>query len=107
MVRCISCAQESLDNLRHPITYKSVIKHYEHVLHLVAELAGKNGDRVFNWPPDAEVIEAAGGVGFGCLQLVSEYDGLVQVTQKLSLNYFTPKLSQLNPKMHTRGQSST
>lgn len=109
-IRCISCTKESLDSLRHPITYKSVVKHYEHVLHLVAELAGRNGDKIFNWPPDEEVVEAAGGVGFGCLQLVSEYDGLFQggkIDMKKPLEqdelkippllrYIHPKLTALN-----------
>jgi len=44
-IRCISCGKESLDYMRHPITYKSIVKHYEHVLHLAGELAGKTGDR--------------------------------------------------------------
>ena len=70
-VRCISCAKESMSDMRYPIIYKSIIKHYEHVLHLVGELAGKNGDQVLNWPPESEVIEAAGGVGFGCISMVN------------------------------------
>ena len=37
------------------------------------------GIRVLNWPPDAEVVEAAGGVGFGCIKMVSEYDSLSQI----------------------------
>lgn len=110
MIRCISCAKESLDNHRHAITYKSVVKHYEHVLHLVGELAGRHGDRILDWPPNPEVIEAAGNVGFGCLQLVGEYDQLSQ-GNKIDMNkpleqdelkipplirYIHPKLTSLN-----------
>ncbi|NBR14755.1 MAG: hypothetical protein EBU01_09260, partial [Crocinitomicaceae bacterium] len=39
-IRCLSCGTESLSHLRHPITYKSIVKHYEHVLHLVSEING-------------------------------------------------------------------
>jgi hypothetical protein len=46
-VKCISCSKESLEVMRHPVSYKSIVKHYEHVLHLVGELAGKHGDRLF------------------------------------------------------------
>lgn len=110
MIKCISCATDSLDNQRHAITYKSVLKHYEHVLYLVGELAGKHGDRILDWPPNPEVIEAAGGVGFGCLQLVGEYDQLSQ-GNKIDMNkaleqdelkipplirYIHPKLTALN-----------
>ena len=31
-VRCVSCSNETLDDVRHTVTYKSVLKHYEHVL---------------------------------------------------------------------------
>jgi hypothetical protein len=68
-IRCLSCAKESLEDMRHPITYKSVIKHYDHVMHLLTEsTTGKKKD-VIQWPPDAEVVEAAGGVNFGCLYM--------------------------------------
>lgn len=74
-VNCVSCATEVLEDLRHPINYKTVIKHYEHVLHLVQEMS----DPVvpLKWPPSADIIQAAGGVGFGCLTLPSadEYLG--------------------------------
>jgi hypothetical protein len=44
-VRCVSCSNDSLETMRHPVSYKSIVKHYEHVLHLVGELAGVHGDR--------------------------------------------------------------
>jgi hypothetical protein len=33
-VRCLSCARECLEDTRWPVPYKTIIKHYEHVLHL-------------------------------------------------------------------------
>ena len=96
-IRCLSCARETLEDMRHPITYKGVIKHYEHVLHLLTDAAGadgsgspgstlrkrntganggaeslagtSSGEPMINWPPDAQIVEAAGGVGFGCLYI--------------------------------------
>ncbi len=76
-VRCLSCACETLEDMRHPISYKSIIKHYEHVLHLLAndtsathtqsQSSSGSGHVMVAWPPDKEILEAAGGVGFGCL----------------------------------------
>lgn len=85
-IRCISCATDCIQDLRHPITYKSVIKHYEHVLQLVIEMSGARSSRagarsVLKWPPEQDIIEAAGGVGFGCLALVSPDDPLMSVTK--------------------------
>ena len=80
-VSCISCACETMVNMRHAITYKSVVKHYEHILHLVGEINGKSGGTVLNWPPDPEVVDAAGGVGFGCLKLVTIDDALSRVSR--------------------------
>jgi hypothetical protein len=68
---CISCNKETLENLRHPITYKSIIKHYDHVLFLLkSSISLRHRDKkedTIAWPPDNEIIEAAGGVGFGAL----------------------------------------
>jgi len=41
-IRCISCAKESMEDLRYPVTYKSIIKHYEHTLQLMTEVAGRS-----------------------------------------------------------------
>lgn len=73
-IRCLSCARETLEDQRHAVTYKAIIKHYEHILHLLADgsTSGKEvplNDRMISWPPDAQLIEAAGGVGFGCLYI--------------------------------------
>ena len=61
-IRCLSCSKESLEDMRHPITYKSIIKHYDHVLHLLVENINGQKKESINWPPDPEVVEAAGGV---------------------------------------------
>jgi hypothetical protein len=65
---CISCTKETVEELRHPVTYKSVIKHYEHVLFLLkSSISLKHSNRkegTIAWPPDPEIVNAAGGVGF-------------------------------------------
>lgn len=106
-IRCISCAKESLESMRHPVPYKSVIKHYEHVLHLIKEINGSSIDVIADWPPDPAVIEAAGGVGFGCIEMVSEFDSLAKKSSRLSLAgplhaselHVPPILRYLHPKL--------
>jgi hypothetical protein len=112
-IRCVSCAIDCIQDLRHPITYKSVIKHYEHVLQLVIEMVGgrhahsrSSSKQTMKWPPEQDIIEAAGGVGFGCLALVSPDDPLVCNT-KLDLSKpldqdelrIPPIIRYLHPKL--------
>lgn len=109
-IRCISCATDCIQDLRHPITYKSVIKHYEHVLQLVIEMLGRkhssSSRNTLKWPPEQDIIEAAGGVGFGCLALVGPDDPLISNT-KLDLSKpleqdelrIPPIIRYLHPKL--------
>lgn len=106
-IRCISCANETLEDMRHPITYKSIIKHYEHVIHIMTELCANQHTTVLDWPPDKDIVEAAGGIGFGCIEMVPSDDILAKPTRmKLDnpldeddlrippiLRYLHPKLS--------------
>mmetsp|Transcript_16228 Transcript_16228/g.24443 ORF Transcript_16228/g.24443 Transcript_16228/m.24443 type:complete len:1016 (-) Transcript_16228:108-3155(-) len=104
-VRCVSCGNKCLEDLRHPMHYKTIIKHYEHVLHLIVEMSDPGVQ--LRWPPKDEIIEAAGGVGFGCLHMASADDYLgksrkMDLTKPLEsdelrippiLRYIHPKLS--------------
>jgi len=80
-IRCISCAKETLDSMRHPITYKSIIKHYEHVIHIMTEICANQHTTVLDWPPDQDIVEAAGGIGFGCIDMVPDDDALAKVSR--------------------------
>lgn len=109
-IKCISCAKETLETLRHPITYKTIMKHYEHILHLIKEISGKSGENVVDWPPDPEIVSAAGGVGFGCLQMVSEFDAMAKASRMDMTGSLTaiellipPMLRYLHPKLTPTG----
>lgn len=130
-VRCLSCNEETLDNLRYPISYKAVIKHYDHVIYILrtssgttAEVLGLTGSSsappgsaasnsrastakgiVVPWPPDKELIKAAGGVGFGCLQR-EESNSSASLHHLHHVRYRTwrdiqipPMLAALHPKL--------
>ena len=105
-IRCISCAKETLDDMRHPVTYKSVIKHYEHVIHIMTEICANQHTTVLDWPPDPDIIEAAGGIGFGCIDMVADDDILSKAT-RMELNRpleadelrIPPILRYLHPKL--------
>lgn len=90
---CLSCAKESLEDLRYPVTYKSVIKHYEHILHLCTVVNGKDKwskagrettKQVIAWPPQDDIIQSGGGVGFGCLKINAD-EGDVKI-KKIDLS---------------------
>jgi hypothetical protein len=107
-VRCISCGNETLDNMRHAVTYKSVLKHFEHLLHIVKSIAkGQFREKKVSWPPDKELIDAAGGVGFGCLELISDVDDIANAKKGLNSNMFDsdqltipPIIRYLHPKLN-------
>lgn len=75
---CVSCAQDTLHTRKHPISYKAVFKHYEYVLQLQRAATIKEGKKQMPWPPMPDIIASAGGVGFGCLDLVSKFDPLAR-----------------------------
>jgi hypothetical protein len=103
---CISCGNDTLEDLRHPVPYKTIIKHYEHVLHLVTETAKMEDNPVLRWPPSDEIIEAAGSVGFGCLYIPSADDTLgkprkMDLTKPLEEDELRipPMIRFIHPKM--------
>eukprot|EP01036_Dinobryon_divergens_P033023 gene33023-42722_t len=108
-IRCLSCSKESLEDLRHAVTYKSLIKHFDHVMHLLIETTNGTKRDAISWPPDPETIEAAGGVSFGCMfmnekgELLSqrELDHLNKI--KLVKDLQIPCIIQyLHPKLTTK-----
>ena len=110
-MNCISCGNDTLENLRHPISYKGIVKHYDHILHLMSSIYGNNGETVLTWPPDNEIIEAAGGVGFGCLSLITQDD---YRTLKLDLRKplatdelrIPPIIRYLHPKLSAKSYAA-
>lgn len=110
-MNCISCGKDTLENLRHPVSYKGIVKHYDHILHLMSSVYGNNGETVLTWPPDNEIIEAAGGVGFGCLSLITQDD---YRTLKLDLRKplatdelrIPPIIRYLHPKLSAKSYAA-
>lgn len=72
----------------------------------MSELSGNRGSPVAEWPPDEEVIAAAGGVGFGCMEMVASDDAMRRAG-KLDINkplngtdlHIPPVLRYLHPKL--------
>ena len=94
---CLSCAKETLEDTRHPVTYKQIMKHYEHVLLILqsssSALHSSKKDGTIIWPPDPEVLQATGNVGFGCMQLDNDED-------------FRPNTSSSSSHRHAASQSA-
>ena len=60
---CPSCGLEGSDEHFYPVPYKTIISQFEHAIDMMKDELGL--DRLIEWPPDRQLIEAAGGVGFG------------------------------------------
>lgn len=108
-IPCLSCGKEELEEMRHPVTYKSIIKHYDHVLYLMKlstttnkkKIKAPDGkdDVVVKWPPDDELIESAGGVGFGCVNADEDRNKKHQKLKYLKDLQVPPILGALHPKL--------
>ena len=111
-IPCLSCGKEELEEMRHPVTYKSIIKHYDHILHLMKlastsmskrkakTLDGKD-DIVVKWPPDDELVDSAGGVGFGCVNADEDRSKKHQKLKYLKDLQIPPVIGALHPKLVT------
>lgn len=83
-VNCVSCAKKVLEDLRYPVTYKYIVRHYDNFLEWVKDDAIQRGDGIMSWPPDRQmtkVIETCGNIGFGGLELVPSDDTLRKMSK--------------------------
>jgi hypothetical protein len=108
-IQCLSCGTKTLEDLRHPMQYKTIIKHYEHVLYLIQEMTEPG--EVLRWPPNSDIINAAGGVGFGCLAMPSVAgDEFLSKPKKMDLTKplevdelrIPPIIRYIHPKLSAR-----
>ena len=67
---CPSCGLDVSDEHFYPVPYKTIISHFEHAIDMMKDELGL--ERLIEWPPDKQLIEAAGGVGFGSYHLHSK-----------------------------------
>lgn len=113
---CVSCSEETLDHLRHPVAYKGIVKHYEHVICLLIEGSAQYSPAASQtsraprsvfvaWPPDKQIVSSAGGVGFGCLDLSkngtsnSSKLAMIDVFDDEHCLMIPPILRHLHPKL--------
>lgn len=57
---CPSCAKIDAGDNFHPVPYKTIISHFEQVMTISRDSS--------SWPPHADIIKSAGGVGFGTVR---------------------------------------
>ena len=56
---CPSCGLDVSHEHFYPVPYKTIISHFEHALDMMKDELGL--DRLIEWPPDTQLIKAAGG----------------------------------------------
>jgi len=108
-IQCLSCGCKTLEDIRHPMQYKTIIKHYEHVLFLIQEMSEPG--EILRWPPKQDIIDSAGGVGFGCLNMpTSSGDDHLSKPKKMDLTKplevdelrIPPIIRYIHPKLSAR-----
>ena len=62
---CQSCGKAVLSDRFHKVKYKTVVRHFEELMSI---LAADSGGTKIEWPPDKETIALFGGVGLGPLK---------------------------------------
>lgn len=107
---CLSCAKETIEDVRHAVTYKHVMKHYEHVLLILQSSSsafhGNQKDGTVIWPPDAEVLQATGNVGFGCINFEDGDDQRPSTSNNGLMSTSAPSTAQSQHRpIHRRGHT--
>eukprot|EP00752_Nemacystus_decipiens_P017513 g15697.t2 len=97
--KCSSCGRTSPGSNFHAVHYKTIIAHFEQVIDLVScDPANRTG--VVEWPPSAEILEAAGGVGFGDIRKAANADPSTIATEDVIV---PPVIRSLHPKLAAGG----
>ncbi len=63
-IYCPSCASVQSGETFHPVPYKTLITHFEQVMSLCN----------YKWPPPNDIINSAGGIGFGTVSRIGKSD---------------------------------
>ncbi len=100
---CPSCNKHDVNQNFQPVSYKTIIQHFEKTLEM---LRGTDGTHPSNaWPPYDLFIKAVGNVGFGSLhrQIAREREtSLKDFKETLAI---PPIIRKLHPKLQMNGYS--
>ena len=102
---CPSCGKDDGDPHFQAIPYKTIITHFEKTMAMLEEDKGTN-PRIF-WPPKRRFIQAAGGVGFGCLPSQLRKDGKQERNHQFSkeTHLIPPVIREVHPDLKANGYS--
>lgn len=95
-VCCISCAQVATSDQFHPVQYKTIIAHFEQLLALLKIDSAASGNEQLKWPPDPQVVAAAGGVGFG--NIIASQERNKNEPRAIDIN-LPPIIRKIHPKL--------
>ncbi|CAM9109578.1 unnamed protein product, partial [Choristocarpus tenellus] len=94
-VECSSCARRLPNDSFHAVHYKTIITHFNHVVDLVSN-DPTNRSGTVEWPPSQDIIAAAGGVGFGNLEIKAGKNLATLTAQDVTI---PPVIRLLHPKL--------
>lgn len=105
-VTCPSCNNHDVNQHFQPVSYKTIIQHYEKTLEMLNESDDSHPTKT--WPPHNRFIKAAGNVGFGSLPQQLARDRETYPTRKYSNETHTipPIIRELHPRLQVNGYNT-
>lgn len=97
---CLSCGKQETESLFHPVYYKTIIAHFEKVKNLMTLTNGTQ--QTLEWPPDLELIIAAGGVGFACYPFSMCTQNTTRVLEQEDI-IIPPLIRHLHKRLNAEG----
>lgn len=101
---CPSCGKDDGDPHFQATPYKTIITHFEKTMAMLE--ADKNTNPRIFWPPKRQFIQAAGGVGFGCLPSQLRKDGKRERSQfSEETHIIPPVIREVHPNLKAKSYS--
>eukprot|EP00590_Aulacoseira_subarctica_P008390 CAMPEP_0172414782 /NCGR_PEP_ID=MMETSP1064-20121228/1402_1 /TAXON_ID=202472 /ORGANISM="Aulacoseira subarctica , Strain CCAP 1002/5" /LENGTH=638 /DNA_ID=CAMNT_0013151603 /DNA_START=225 /DNA_END=2144 /DNA_ORIENTATION=- len=100
---CLSCAKTMDTASSHCVTYKTIILHFEKLMSLSRADSENCGRQQAPWPPHADLIEAAGNIGFATV-LLSNGEKTSRATEEDIC--IPPIIRALHPRLKVKGYQS-
>ncbi|CAN0472313.1 unnamed protein product, partial [Hapterophycus canaliculatus] len=97
---CSSCGKMSSGSKFHAVHYKTIITHFQQQVVDLVSCDPANRSGVVEWPPSPEILEAAGGVGFGDRRLAADADPSTIAAEDVMV---PPVIRSLHPKLSAEG----
>jgi hypothetical protein len=103
---CPSCNKHDVNQNFQPVSYKTIIQHFEKTLEMLRKTDGSYTSSA--WPPHDRFIKAVGSVGFGSLhqQIARERETHPSLKDSKETLAIPPIIRELHPKLQVNGYNT-